>query len=764
MSHNKRKPRTRSAMAVSDQQPGCAPAGTVAQAHTSTAPRAGATRRSTPSVGAAAPPATATTAARRNAAAASTASAHADSQRPEPTTGRIPIIDILPMVSQGHRPAKAVVGERFAVSATIFGEGHDAIAANVVLRGPNGEQGPWTPLRALPAGDSHVDSAHGGGTDRWVADVCPTSVGMWTFTIEAWKDVMFTWSHNAGLKIAADVDTELMLEEGARLFERAAQDPGHSQQDAQALLEVSQALRDQTRPAQARLAAAQTEQVRHALQQHPLRDLVTQGPALPLLVERERALVGSWYEFFPRSEGARDDQETGQWHSGTFATAALRLSSIAAMGFDVVYLPPIHPIGQINRKGPNNTLNPTPGDPGSPWAIGSAQGGHDAVHPDLGTLEDFDAFVATAHEHGLEVALDLALQCAPDHPWVAAHPEWFTILADGSIAYAENPPKKYQDIYPLNFDRDYEGLYAEILRVVRHWMDHGVRIFRVDNPHTKPVHFWEQLIGEITSTDPDVIFLAEAFTKPPMMHQLAKVGFQQSYTYFTWRTGKSEIEDYLRELSGDAAAYMRPNLFTNTPDILHESLQYGGPAAFKIRAALAATASPSYGIYSGFELYEHVALRPGSEEYLDSEKYQYRPRDWKGAEEAGRSLAPYLTRLNTIRKQHRALQRLRNLTVHACDDPAILAFSKHEPADPHTGQPADTVLVVMNVDPHAVRNSWVHLDLHALGYAADDLIEVTDQITGESYTWGRDAWVQLDPWKEPVHIFTIPAPFTTGEG
>ncbi|MGH8826431.1 MAG: alpha-1,4-glucan--maltose-1-phosphate maltosyltransferase, partial [Jiangellaceae bacterium] len=364
---------------------------------------------------------------------------------------------------------------------------------------------------------------------------------------------------------------------------------------------------------------------------------------------------------------------------GTFANAQDRLPAIADMGFDVVYLPPIHPIGRAFRKGPNNTLTAGPDDPGVPWAIGSPDGGHDAVHPDLGTLEDFDAFVTAARDNGLEVALDLALQASPDHPWVTEHPEWFAHRVDGTIAYAENPPKKYQDIYPLNFDDDPEGIYAEIRRVVRHWMDHGVRIFRVDNPHTKPVSFWHRLLTDIRRTHPDVVFLAEAFTRHDMMHTLAKVGFQQSYTYFTWKTGKDELAEYATELR-DAATYMRPNLFVNTPDILHAYLQYGGPAAFKVRAVLAATLSPTWGVYSGYELFEHVAVRPGSEEYLDSEKYQYRPRDWSAYEPGQplerQTLAPYMTRLNEIRRTHPALHRLRNLRFHFVDSPDILCFSK----------------------------------------------------------------------------------------
>ncbi len=438
--------------------------------------------------------------------------------------------------------------------------------------------------------------------------------------------------------------------------------------------------------------------------------------------------------------------------SGTFKLAADRLPAIAAMGFDVAYLPPIHPIGRTFRKGPNNALEHGPDDPGSPWAIGSEEGGHDAVHPDLGTIEDFDAFVARAGELGLEVALDFALQAAPDHPWVKEHPEWFSKRVDGTIAYAENPPKKYQDIYPLNFDNDPDGIYAECLRVVRYWMAHGVRIFRVDNPHTKPVRFWEWLLAEVRRTDPDVIFLAEAFTRPAMMHTLARVGFHQSYTYFTWRNGKQELQDYLTELSGPAAAYMRPNLFVNTPDILHAYLQYGGPAAFKIRAVLAAMATPTWGVYSGYELFEHVAVRPGSEEYLDSEKYQYRPRDWAAAEQEGRSLAPHLTRLNDIRRRHPALQWLRNLRFHQVDNDGIMAFSKRRRLP--DGR-EDTVIVVINIDPHAVREATVALDMPALGFDWPDHFSVYDELSGATYLWGQYNYVRLDPYWEPAHILTV---------
>jgi starch synthase (maltosyl-transferring) len=478
-----------------------------------------------------------------------------------------------------------------------------------------------------------------------------------------------------------------------------------------------------------------------------------EGP-YPLFVDRRRALYGSWYEFFPRSEGATLDERSGKVTSGTFRTAAKRLDAVAAMGFDVIYLPPIHPIGEVNRKGRNNPLTPSPDDVGSPWAIGSKKGGHDAVHPDLGTLEDFDAFVQRANELGLEVALDFALQVAPDHPWAKKHKEWFTTRADGTIAYAENPPKKYQDIYPVNFDNDPDGIYRESLRVLRHWMDHGVRIFRVDNPHTKPVAFWEWLLGQVRASDPDVLFLSEAFTKPPMMHALGSVGFHQSYTYFTWRTSRYELETYFTEVSQESAHLMRPNFFVNTPDILHAYLQYGGPPAFKIRAVLAAMGSPSWGVYAGYELFEHVAVKPGSEEYLDSEKYQIRIRDWQAAEAEGRSLAPYLTMLNEARRRHPALQQLRNLRVHSSDDDAVLVFTKLAKSTT-PGEPDDVVIVVVNTDPHGTRETMVHLDLPSLGMDWDDTFAVRDAVTGQTWHWGAHNYVRLDPGYEPAHVLTI---------
>ncbi|MGK5631969.1 maltotransferase domain-containing protein [Streptomyces sp. URMC 123] len=660
--------------------------------------------------------------------------------------GRIPVLDVRPLVDCGRRPAKAVVGESFQVSATVFREGHDAVAANVVLRDPAGRCGPWTPMRELAP-----------GTDRWGAEVTPDAEGRWTYTVEAWGDPVTTWRHHAGIKIPAGIDTDLVLAEGAELHERAASGVPKAE-GREAVLRAVDALRDERRPPAARLAAALAPEVVAVLDRHPLRELVTASRPMQLQVERERALFGSWYEFFPRSEGAVLDSRGGPPVSGTLRTAADRLPAVAAMGFDVVYLPPVHPIGTAFRKGPNNALSAGPYDVGSPWAIGSPAGGHDAVHPDLGTIEDFDHFVAVARGLRMEVALDFALQCSPDHPWVTEHPEWFHHRADGSIAHAENPPKKYQDIYPIAFDRDFAGIVRETLRVLRFWMDHGVRIFRVDNPHTKPVSFWEKVIGEINRTDPDVVFLAEAFTRPAMMHTLAMIGFQQSYTYFTWRNGKRELTDYLTELSGDAAAYMRPNFFVNTPDILHAYLQEGGRPAFEVRAVLAATLSPTWGVYSGFELCENTPVRPGSEEYLDSEKYQLRPRDWAGAEQSGRSIAPLITTLNRLRRRHPALRRLRNLRFHHADDDAVLVYSKRAPygiGPAAPGAASDVVLTVVNLDPHHTHEATVSLDMPELGLDWHETVPVRDELTGETYYWGRDNYVRLEPGVAPAHVLTL---------
>ena len=659
--------------------------------------------------------------------------------------GRFGISDITPLVgssSTPEHPAHAAVGEPVPISAVVFREGHDAVGASVVARDPSGKK--VATIRMAPGA---------AGLDRWHATLVPDKPGQWSFTIEAWSDPMSTWHHAVTTKIDAGQGAEDLandLEDGARLFDRLAKLLPKDERGR--AVGAAKTLRDTSLDVAHRVGPALDDFLQDLAHDYPVRELVTPTPRYPLWVDRSRALYGAWYEFFPRSIGAElagdATAPARPLRHGTFKDALAHLDYVADMGFDVVYFPPIHPIGKVNRKGPNNTLVASSWDVGSPWAIGSDEGGHDAIHPELGTMADFKAVVKRAKALGMEIALDLALQCAPDHPWVTAHPDWFTTRPDGTIAYAENPPKKYQDIYPLNFDNDPKGLYAECLRIVRLWMAAGVRIFRVDNPHTKPINFWQWLIGEVRKTDPDVLFLAEAFTRPAMMAELAKVGFHQSYTYFTWRNTKDEIEEYGQELV-ESAHYMRPNFFANTPDILPLFLVHGGPAAFAIRAVFAAMLSPTYGVYSGYELYEHLNLRPGAEEYLDSEKFQLRPRDYAGALADGRSLAPLLTTLNTIRREHPALRQLRNLRFHHVDNPDLVAFSKRDEAS------GDTVLVVVTVNPHEARDGTVALDLPALGIEWDERFEVLDLLDGARYQWGQFNYVRLDPQYRSAHVFQV---------
>jgi starch synthase (maltosyl-transferring) len=659
--------------------------------------------------------------------------------------GRLGLTDVSPVVGStalGEFPARGVVGEAIAVSATVFREGHDAVAATVVLRDPSGRK---AAQRRMSPGVA--------GTDRWHTTVVADRHGMWTFAVEAWSDPMATWRHAVTAKIDAgqgSADLANDLEAGARLFDRLVKNVPKPERPR--AVGAARALRDTSLDLAHRVAPALDEFLQRLAFQHPIRELVTSSPRYRLWIDRPRALYSAWYEFFPRSIGAQLAGDAAAparpARHGTFKDAAEHLDYVAGLGFDVVYLPPIHPIGEVNRKGPNNTLVAASWDVGSPWAIGSRDGGHDAVHPALGTLADFTAFVARARDLGLEVALDFALQAAPDHPWVSAHPEWFTTKPDGTIAYAENPPKQYQDIYPINFDNDPRGIYAECLRVLRHWIAAGVTIFRVDNPHTKPIDFWHWLLAEVRKSNPEVLFLAEAFTRPAMMHELAKVGFQQSYTYFTWRETKAELETYAGELVA-AADHMRPNFFVNTPDILSGYLVHGGPAAFAIRAVLAATLSPSWGVYSGYELYEHLPVRPDSEEYLDSEKYQLRPRDFAGAVADGRSLVPLITALNTIRREHPALHGLRTLHFHQADNDDITVFSKRDPAS------GDTIIVVCTVNPHDWREATVRLDLDALGVDWRSEFVAHDLLTGAEYQWGERNYVRLDPHQQPAHILHV---------
>lgn len=655
--------------------------------------------------------------------------------------GRIPVVNVTPRLDEHDLSPRAFVGEVIPFEATSFREGHDASGVALHLTLPSGATKRFS-MRSL-----------GPGLDRWGTNVQMTEAGKHTFTIEAYSDDFATWEHNAEIKVVAGIDVDLMMTIGKNLFATAGADKKRSAADRKILAAVAKRLADTSVDALTRLYEAMDESIHEILERAPISSLSTFTEPYPLIVERAIAGNASWYEFFPRSEGAKKNSD-GSWKSGTFTTAAKRLPAVAAMGFDVLYMPPIHPIGVSNRKGPNNTLTPGPHDPGSPWAIGSEAGGHDAIHPDLGTFKDFDAFVKEAKKNGLEVALDLALQASPDHPWAKEHQEFFTTLPDGSIAYAENPPKKYQDIYPINFDNDPEGIRAEVLRIVKLWISHGIKIFRVDNPHTKPVDFWQWLIETVNAEHPDVIFLAEAFTRPAMMQTLAKVGFQQSYSYFTWRNTKAELTEFLTSVSQDTAHFMRPNLFVNTPDILTAYLQFGGPAAFKIRASIAATAAPLWGMYAGFELFESVA-RPGAEENIDSEKFEYKDRDWAAADKNGTTLAPYITQLNAIRAAHPALGQLRNIAFHRTDDDAILCYSKHLSGEFTRSGTADTIIVVANTDPHAIRETTVHLDMPSLDMAWDDECVVRDLITNQTYDWRVNNYVRLDPHAQPVHIFAV---------
>jgi starch synthase (maltosyl-transferring) len=664
----------------------------------------------------------------------------------EPAVGRIPILEVFPQVEGGRWPAKGYVGEVMPFGALVFREGHDAVGAHLELEAPDGT------LIDRPLTRTHS------WDDEWRGLAQVTSEGDWRFRIRGYSDDYATWEHNATIKIAAGIDTELMFAIGAQLFTRLAGEAGRTAADRELFARVSAQLAATAGPAAERLGLAYGPEVAEALRRHPAQSLVTHSEWMPLRVERTRAGSGAWYEFFPRSVGAKQ-AANGTWKSGTFRTAVKRLPEVAAMGFDVLYLPPIHPIGEAFRKGRNNTLDPQPGDPGSPWAIGGAAGGHDAIHPDLGTVADFTFFLKAAKKAGLELALDFALQASPDHPWVKAHPEWFTTLPDGTIAYAENPPKKYQDIYPINFDNDPEGIRAEALRILEYWIGLGVKIFRVDNPHTKPLDFWEWVIHEVNTAHPEVIFLAEAFTRPAPMQGLAKVGFQQSYTYFTWRNTKTEIEEFFTSISQETDAFFRPNLFVNTPDILTEFLQFGGMPAYRIRAVLAATGAPTWGVYSGFELIESVA-RPGAEENIDNEKYEYKARDFAGAEQAGRSTAPDITRLNEIRRAHPALGQLRNLRFHGSDDDSIVVYSKHLDGEFTPDGVSDTLIMVVNVDPHSVRETTVRLDLELLGLPAGASFEVTDLLSGNVWEWSADNYVRLDAFTQPAHILHL----TPGSG
>ena len=645
---------------------------------------------------------------------------------------RVVIEGVHPEVDSGRFPIKRTAGEEVVVTADVYTDGHDRLAAALLFRREGAE---WreAPMTALV-------------NDRWQAAFRVDDLGRYEYTIEGWVDRFGSWRYEVSKKFGAGQDVRSELLEGAAILTEAADRARSAVSDRTLLEEAAALLADERVEQPQRVAHALGVAVEEAAARHADRSRATRyDRVLAVTVERERARLGAWYEMFPRSAGPDGSR------SATFDEAAAMLPYVASMGFDVLYLPPIHPIGRSFRKGRNNSLEPGPDDVGSPWAIGGDAGGHDAVEPGLGTLDDFDRFVESARRQGLEIALDLAYQASPDHPYVKQHPEWFRHRPDGTIKYAENPPKKYQDIYPINFESPaWESLWRELKRVIEFWISHGVRIFRVDNPHTKPFRFWEWALADIKRRHPDTIFLSEAFTRPKVMRYLAKAGFSQSYTYFTWRNTKEEIEDYFTELTRtDVREFMRPNLFANTPDILHEFLQHGGRPAFQIRFILAATLGASYGIYSGYELCENVPVRPGSEEYLDSEKYQIRVRNFEQAH----SLSELIRRVNVVRRERPALQRDRGLRFHPTDNPSLICYSKR------SADGGDLVLMVVNLDPHHMQHGFVQLPLVEWGLAPGSPVEVVDLISGERYYWrGEWNYVRLDPEARVGHILHVQLP------
>lgn len=645
---------------------------------------------------------------------------------PKEAQQRVIIDRVIPEIDGGRYPIKRTVGEKVSVTAHLFADGHDRLAARLLYK-PKSEQ-TWSEVVLQPSGN-----------DVWQGEFIPLLNKPHQYTVEAWIDRFGSWREELVKRVGAGQDVAGELLEGAALVLEASRRASGA--DQKALHEAADALSSE-RPQKKRIAIALDEKLFERVSRYPDRSRATRyDRILEVTVDRDRARYGAWYEMFPRSAGPDPNR------SATFLEAESRLPEIAAMGFDVLYLPPIHPIGKSFRKGPNNALAAGPNDPGSPWAIGSEAGGHKAVDPNLGTLADFRHFVEAADRHGLEVALDIAFQCSPDHPYVKEHPEWFRHRPDGTIKYAENPPKKYQDIYPLNFESDdWKGLWTELKSVVEFWIEQGVKIFRVDNPHTKPFHFWEWLIGEIQKKHPETIFLAEAFTRPKVMYGLAKGGFTQSYTYFTWRNTKQELTEYLTELTQtEARDFFRPNFFANTPDILHEYLQTGGRPAFQVRLVLAATLAANYGIYSGFELCENRAVR-GTEEYLDSEKYQVRAWDW----DRPGNIKALVARVNQIRRENPALHANDRLRFYTTDNDQLICYAKT------TEDLSNIILVAVNLDPHHLQHGWVEVPIDELGIAPGEPYQLHDLISGDRYLW-HDAWnyIRLDPMLSPVHIFRM---------
>lgn len=642
---------------------------------------------------------------------------------------RLVIEQVSPVVEGGRYPLKRLVGDRVQVQAVIYKDGHDVISARILSR-PLGQE-------------AYTESAlcYDVAPDRWFGSFEVAQIGRWEMLIEAWPDPFLSWRRDLEKRIEAGQDVRAEYLEGAVWVRRRAEIA--PEKDRAPLLNAARVLSDESAGEETRRRVAFSKTLSDLMWGPVAEDDVARSPVYPLRVDRREAGFGAWYELFPRS------QATELGRHGTFADTEKRLPEIAALGFDVIYLPPIHPIGITHRKGRNNSTQAEPGDVGSPWAIGGAEGGHTAVHPELGSLEDFKKFVRTASEFGIEIALDYALQCSPDHPWVKAHPEWFYVRTDGSIRYAENPPKKYEDIFPLNFWGDPKGGLWEAARdVLFFWIECGVKIFRVDNPHTKPLSFWEWCIAEVHAKHPEVIFLSESFTRPNRMLGLAKLGFCQSYTYFTWKNTKQELTEFMEEFARPPISdYYRPNFFANTPDILHEYLQKGGRPAFRIRALLAATLSPVYGIYSGFELCENVPVRPGNEEYLDSEKYEIRVRDWNAKGNIKRDIS----RLNRIRRSQPALAELTNLQFIFNENDEILSYIKFAPQER-----ASHLLVVVTLNPYEVRETLVHVPIHQLGIREDEEYEVHDLLAGVSYTWrGAKNYVRFDPQEQVGHLFRI---------
>ena len=646
------------------------------------------------------------------------------------------------------------------MTAQVFIEGRTKVGATAIVRNPRGKE---TMRRAMTCVNP--------GLDRWTvmvkcgehSDLKPwedgyaavkRQLGEWTVTIEGWEDAYVSWLHDARIKVRVMDDVDNALNSGAELLARWAETPdtGLTARDRKTLEKAAETMADQTLSAEDRLAAGDNPTIAALHETHPLRDGISPSQPQRFKVERPKSSFAAWYQFFPRSEGATIDPNTGKIIQGTLKTSMAGLERAAAEGFDIVYLPPVFPIGVTNRKGRNNTLVAGPDDPGSPFGIGSELGGHDTVDPLLGTMDDFKALCQRAHELGLEIALDFALQCSPDHPWVKAHPNWFRHKPDGSIAFAENPPKKYQDIYPIDFNADMPGIEKEVERIMNLWIEAGVTIFRIDNPHTKPVRFWQDVIAAVTKKHPEILFLAEAFTRPGMMRALSYVGFTQSHCYFPWRNTKDELEEYLPVTNGDDGYYQHNTFWPTTPDILTAYVRDNGVAGHCVRAVLAAMGSPSWGIYNGYELIENKQ-RPGFEEQIDNEKYEVKVRDWSKAKQYG--VAEMLTALNKIRRAHPAALSYHNLTVLPTSDPNILAFARHTPAElTGTGQ-ADTLIVVVNLDGHNAHQSMIHLELGELGLPTDRPLNVRDELTGREFQWGWDNYVSLAPWADVAHILSV---------